>query len=161
MNLNNFTIKSQEAIQAAQQLAFDRQNPSIETAHLLEGVFQADEDVTPYLLKKLNVNVAILKQALQHEIDRLPKQTGAQIYLSADANNVLLKAQSFLKKFGDEFVSIEHLLLGILAGKDSTAQMLKDAGVTEKDLMKAITELRKGETVKDANAESGYNALNK
>jgi ATP-dependent Clp protease ATP-binding subunit ClpB len=161
MNLNNFTIKSQEAVQAAQQLAFDRQNPSIETTHLLEGIFSVDEDVTPYLLKKLNVNVAVLKQALDREIDRLPKQTGAQIYLSSDANNTLLKAQSFLKKFGDEFVSIEHLLLGILAGKDLTAQMLKDEGVYEKDLMKAIAELRKGETVKDANAESVYNALNK
>ncbi|MFI5134904.1 MAG: ATP-dependent chaperone ClpB [Chitinophagales bacterium] len=162
MNLNNFTIKSQEAIQKAQELSLANQNSQIETSHLLKGLLLADENVIQFLLKKIGVNTSQLETRVDELIAKLPKVSNAQQqYLSGDGNQVLLKAQSYLKEFKDEFVSVEHLLLALQNGKDDTAKLLKELGVSEKDLKLAIAELRKGRKVTDQNAESTYNALNK
>ncbi|WP_207427473.1 ATP-dependent chaperone ClpB [Pedobacter sp. SYSU D00535] len=161
MNLNNFTIKAQEAIQKASDIAVGNQQQAIENAHLLKGLLLVDENVVNYLLKKLNVNVNRLNTVLDAEIQSYPKVSGSNIYLSSSANAALVKAQGYLKEFKDEFVSVEHILLGILNAGDKTSGMLKDAGVTEKDLKKAITELRGDNKVTDQNAEATYNALNK
>ncbi|MFN4083152.1 MAG: ATP-dependent chaperone ClpB [Bacteroidia bacterium] len=162
MNLNNFTIKSQEAIQQAQQLAAANGNQSIETTHLLKGILSTDENVVKYLFNKLNVNHKRISDAVDAQIKSYPKVSGASgQYLSNAANQALIKAQNYLKDFGDEFVAIEHLLLGLLNQTDQTAQLLKDAGINEKDLLKAIKELRGGSKVTSASAEEQYNALNK
>lgn len=162
MNLNNFTIKSQEAIQKAQELAFSNQHQQIETAHIVKAMLLTDENVIPYLFKKLNANQILIDKKLEEILSTYPKVSGGQgQYLSSDANTLVLKAQSFLKEFKDEFVSIEHLLLAAVSGKEKVASILRDAGLNEKDLKKAILELRKGSTVKDQNAEATYNALNK
>ncbi|WP_316736632.1 ATP-dependent chaperone ClpB [Pedobacter aquatilis] len=161
MNFNNFTIKAQEAIQQASEIAQGNQQQAIETAHLLKGLLTVDENVVSYVLKKLNVNLSGLNQKLDAEISKFPKVSGSNVYLSSNANNVLQKAQSFLKEFKDEFVSIEHVLLGILAVNDNTSKLLKEQGVTEKDLKKAITELRGDNRVTDQNAEATYQALGK
>jgi len=161
MNFNNFTIKAQEAVQKASEIATGNQQQAIENAHLLKGLLLVDENVISYLLKKLNVNLNRLNDNLDEQIASYPKVSGSNIYLSSETNSALQKAQSYLKEFKDEFVSVEHILLGILAagGKASTA--LKDLGVNEKDLKKAIIELRGDTKVTDQNAEATYNALNK
>jgi len=161
MNLNNFTIKSQEAIQRAQQIATDNENQSIEPAHLLKGVIEVDDNVTPFILKKLGVNFDVVKQAVDSIVNTYPKVSGGEQYLSRAAKDVLQKANSYLKEFGDEYVSLEHLLLGILKIKDQVSQMLKDNGVDEKGMIAAIHELRKGSRVTSSSAEETYNALNK
>lgn len=161
MNFDKFTIKSQEAIQQAQQIAMSSSNQSIETGHILKGMLEVDENVTPFILKKLGVNVPIFKQALDKIVESYPKVTGGNQYLSNQANSALSKATSYLKEFGDEFVSIEHLLLGLLSGSDTIAQLLKDNGVKEKELKAAIQELRKGEKVTSQSQEEQYNALKK
>ncbi len=161
MNLNNFTIKAQEAIQKASEMALGNQQQAIETAHVLKALLVVDEHVIKHLLKKLDVNINYLNEELDKQISSFPKVSGHQIYLSPSANSVLQKAQSLLKEFKDEFVSIEHLLLGILAGSDATSALLKDQGVTEKHMKKAILELRGNQRVTDQHAESTYNALNK
>lgn len=161
MDFNQFTIKSQEAIQKAAELAMAQQQQVIEPSHLLKGIFSEDENVTDFLLKKLGVNKDLLMQKTDENIKALPKVSGQQPYLSSAANQVLSKAKDYLKTFGDEFVAIEHLLLGILAGSDRAAQILKDQGITEKALIEAIKELRKGNKVTDQNAESKYRALEK
>lgn len=161
MDFNKFTIKSQEAVQKAQQLAMANQNQQIEAGHLLKGIFSVDENVSPYILKKMNVNYNLLNQALDKIISSYPKVSGGQEYLSRNANNALLKAQNYLKEFNDEFVSVEHLLLGILNCGDTVSQLMKDSGVNEKDLKTAIKELRKGERVTSASQEETYNSLNK
>ncbi|KQR71306.1 ATP-dependent chaperone ClpB [Pedobacter sp. Leaf176] len=161
MNFNNFTIKAQEAIQQASEIAQGNQQQAIETAHLLKGLLTVDENVVSYVLKKLNVNLNVLNQNLDNEIAKFPKVSGSNVYLSSNTNSVLQKAQSFLKEFKDEFVSVEHLLLGILAVNDSTSKLLKEQGVNEKDLKKAITELRGDNRVTDQNAEATYQALGK
>ncbi|RZL18391.1 MAG: type VI secretion system ATPase TssH, partial [Pedobacter sp.] len=161
MNFNNFTIKAQEAVQKASEIALGNQQQAIEPAHLLKGLLTVDENVISYVLKKLNVNLNTLNQKLDETITKFPKVSGSNIYLSSSANSALQKAQSFLKEFKDEFVSVEHLLLGILAINDNTSKLLKDQGVTEKDLKKAITELRGDSSVTDQNAEATYQALNK
>lgn len=161
MNFNNFTIKSQEAIQRAQQIASGYEHQSIENAHILKGIFEVDENVAPFLFKKLGSDISILKKTLDKNIESLPKVSGAEQYLSRDANKTFQKAQSYLKEFGDEFVSIEMILLGMLSASDSTSSMLKDSGINEKDLKQAIKELRKGESVKSQTAEETFNALNK
>jgi ATP-dependent Clp protease ATP-binding subunit ClpB len=161
MNFNNFTIKAQEAIQQASEIAQGNQQQAIETAHLLKGLLTVDENVVSYVLKKLNVNLNVLTQKLDEDIAKFPKVSGSNIYLSSTTNTVLQKAQSFLKEFKDEFVSVEHLLMGILAVNDSTAKLLKEQGVNEKDLKKAIVELRGDNRVTDQNAEATYQALNK
>jgi len=161
MNFNNFTIKAQEAIQKASEIAQGNQQQAMETAHLLKGLLTVDENVVSYVLKKLNVNLNTLDQKLNDEIQKLPKITGGQIYLSNNANSALQKAQSYLKEFKDDFVAVEHLLLGILATNDATARLLKEQGVTEDGLKKAIKELRGNSRVTDQNAEATYQALNK
>ena len=161
MNLNNFTIKAQEAVQKAQEIAQGNRHPQIENAHLLKGLLAADENVIPFLLKKLDVDMHMLNADLEKIINTYPKQTGGQIYLSADANTTLQKEMSFLKEFGDEFVSIEHILLGIISVKDKTSALLAENGVNRKNLVEAIKDLRKGQKVKSPNAEDTYNALNR
>ncbi|MEY3679195.1 MAG: hypothetical protein RI924_1336, partial [Bacteroidota bacterium] len=161
MNLNNFTIKAQEAIQKASEVALGHQQQAIENAHLLKGLLLVDENVVSYLLKKLNVNLNRLNDALDEQIKTFPKVSGSNVYLSSAANSSLQKAQSYLKEFKDEFVAVEHVLLGILNAGDKTSSLLKDAGVNEKDLKKAITALRGDSRVTDPNAEATYNALNK
>ena len=161
MNFNNFTIKAQEAVQKASEIATGNQQQAIETAHLLKGLLLVDENVITYLLKKLNVNLNRLNEMLDTQIATYPKVSGSSAYLSSAVNTVLQKAQSYLKEFKDEFVSVEHLLLGILAAGDKTSSALKDFGVNEKDLKTAIKELRGDNKVTDQNAEASYNALNK
>src|SRR5579862_3654965 len=161
MNFNNFTIKAQEAVQKASEIATGNQQQAIESAHLLKGLLLVDENVISYLLKKLNVNLARLNETLDQQIASFPKVSGSNIYLSSDANTALQKAQSYVKEFKDEFVSVEHLLLGILNGKDDGAKLLKELGVNEKELKLAIASLRKGSKVTDQNAEQRYQALEK
>jgi ATP-dependent Clp protease ATP-binding subunit ClpB len=161
MNFNNFTIKAQEAVQKASEIATGNQQQAIETAHLLKGLLLVDENVITYLLKKLNVNLNRLNDTLDTQIASFPKVSGSNVYLSSAVNGALQKAQTYLKEFKDEFVSVEHLLLGVLAAGDKTASSLKDFGVNEKDLKKAIVELRGDNKVTDQNAEATYNSLNK
>ena len=159
MDFKQFTIKSQEAIQKAAELTLAEQQQVIEPAHLLKGILTEDENVTEFLFKKLGVNKNTINQKLEELIGSFPKVSGQQPYFSNAGNQVLTKAKDYLKTFGDEFVAIEHLLLGILAGSDRTAQMLKDQGVSEKALINAIKDLRKGNKVTDQNAESKYRSL--
>ena len=162
MNFNNFTIKAQEAIQQAQELALANHHQQIETAHILKSLIKEDEGITLYLLKKLNVNVGQLNARLDEVFNKLPKvEGGGSQYLSQSANAALQAAQKYLKEYGDEFVSVEHLLLGILAGKDDTAKLLKELGVSEKELKLAVASLRKGSKVTDRGAEQRYQALEK
>ena len=161
MNISKFTIKSQEAIQQSQQLAQSFGQQQIENEHLFRAIFEVDENVAPFLLKKLNVNVPLLLQILDSTIQSFPKVSGGDVMLSRTANSTLNEAEIIAKKMNDEFVSIEHLILAIFASKSKVAQILKDQGVTEKGLQAAIDELRKGERVTSASAEETYNALNK
>ena len=161
MNLDNFTIKSQEAIQKATEIATAKENQSIEPAHLLKGILVVDENVVPYLLRKLNVNFDVFSKELDNLIDCLPKVSGGQQYLSSSFNRVLQKASEIASEFKDEFISIEHLLLGLLTLNDATSRLLKSNGVTEKDLRSAIKQLRKGSNVNSQTAEETYNSLNK
>ncbi len=163
MNLNQFTIKSQEAIQKGQEIALVAGNPQIETAHILKGLLATDEQVLSFAFKKINVNLERVVQTLDAILQSLPKQSGSALVpnLSNQANGVLMKSQSFLKEFGDEFVTVEHLLLAILDNKDQTSQLLKDAGVRSEDLKKAFIDLRSGSKATSQSAEDQYNALNK
>ncbi|HYF30671.1 MAG TPA: ATP-dependent chaperone ClpB [Chitinophagaceae bacterium] len=163
MNLNNFTIKAQEAIAQSQQIAFNNGNPAIESEHLLKALLQDSDSPIEFMLKKNNVNINFVETKLDESINRLPKVQGTEPAqaIGRDANNVILRAGATLKTFGDEFVSVEHLLLAMVQGSDNTAKLLKDAGLTEKGLIAAIKELRKGSTVSSQTQESQYNALNK
>ena len=156
MNFNNFTIKSQEAVQKAMEIATARQNQAIESSHLLKGILMVDDNVVPYLLKKMNVNPEMLGNALDKVIESYPKVSGGQQYLSGDANQALQRAVGFSQESKDEFVSIEHLLQGILTGNDPASSLLKDSGATEKELKTAIRQLRKGSAVKSQTAEETY-----
>ncbi len=162
MNLNNYTIKAQETIQAAQQVAFNNGNPNIETNHLLKALLSDDDSPVEFLLKKNNVNIQYVNTKLDESISKLPKQAGdAAQSVSRDLNNSLLRANASLKQFDDEFVSVEHLLLGVLQGNDDTAKILKDSGLTEKGLVAAIKDLRQGSTVNSATQSQQYNSLQK
>lgn len=163
MNLNQYTIKTQEAIQKGQEIALAAGNPQIETAHLLKGLLVTDEQVLSYAFKKINVNTERVNQTLDAILASLPKQSGGTQTpnLSNQANSVLVKSQSYLKDFGDEFVTVEHLLLAILDNQDQTSQLLKDAGVKSSDLKKAFIDLRSGSKATSQSAEDQYNALNK
>lgn len=161
MNLNNFTIKSQEAIQQAQQLAQSFGQQQIENEHIFKGIFEVDENVLPFILKKLNVNISILEQALDKQIQSYSKVTGGDIIFSREAGKTLNEASIIAKKMKDEFVSIEHLILAVFKSNSKIAQMLKDQGVTEKTLQVAIDEIRQGENVTSQSQEDTYNALNK
>ena len=161
MNINKFTIKSQEAIQQAQQLAQSFEQQQIENEHIFKAIFEVDENVAPFILKKLNVNVPLFEQILDSTIQSFPKVSGGDIMLSRTASMTLNEAEIIAKKMNDEFVSIEHLILAIFGSKSKVAQILKDQGVTYNGLKAAIDELRKGERVISASAEETYNSLNK
>jgi ATP-dependent Clp protease ATP-binding subunit ClpB len=161
MTINKFTIKSQEAIQLAQQLAQDLGQQQIENEHLFKAMLEVDENVTPFLLKKLNVNVPLFIQIMNSTIQNFAKVTGGEIILSRTTNATLNDAEIIAKKMKDEFVSIEHLVLAVFNSKSKVSQILKDQGVNEKGLKAAIDELRKGERVTSASVEETYNALNK
>ncbi len=163
MNLNNFTIKAAEVIQQSQQIAYNHANSNIETEHILKALLEQDDSPVDYLLKKNAVNVQQLESRLDAQISRLAKISGTEPAqnIGRDANNAVLKATASLKGFGDEFVTPEHLLLGLVQGGDNTAALLKDAGLTEKGLVAAIKDLRKGSTVTSQTQETQFNALNK
>jgi ATP-dependent Clp protease ATP-binding subunit ClpB len=159
--MNNFTIKSQEALQQAQQLAQQLGHQQIENEHLFSGILEVDENVLPFLLKKLNVNLTTLKQLLSKQLESFPKVSGGDLMLSREANKTVNEAAIIAKKMNDEYVSIEHLILAIFKSNSRIAQMLKDQGVTEKALTAAINELRQGDRVTSQSQEDSYNALNK
>ena len=161
MNLKNLTIKSQEALQQAQQLAQEFEHQQLENEHIFKGILEVDENVTPFILKKLNVNVELFKKVLDSTLQSFPKVSRGEIMLSRDASTALNEANIIAKKMSDEYVSIEHLILAIFKSKSKVAQILKDQGVTEKGLETAIAEIRKGERVTSASAEETYNSLNK
>jgi len=161
MNFNKFTIKSQEAIQLAQQIAQSFEHQQIENSHILKGIFEVDENVTPFIFKKLGINIDLLKQLIDKTIDSYSKVSGGDIMLSRNASKMLTNASNEAKNLNDDFVSIEHLLLAILNTKDTTSQILKDQGVSSKGLKSAISELRKGSNVTSQSAEDTYNSLNK
>ena len=161
MNFNNYTIKSQETIQQAQQLAQGYGNQQIENEHIFKALFTVDENVLPFILKKLNININVVQQILDKQLESFPKVSGAELMLSREANKTLNEAAIIAKKMSDEYVSIEHLILAIFKSKSNISQVLKDQGATEKSLKSAIEELRKGERVTSQSAEETYNSLNK
>lgn len=162
MTYDNFTIKAQEAILKAQQYAGGLNHQIVDTAHLLKGILLVDEDVAPFLLKKVGVVISTLEQKLEEQVSRYPRTTGVDKQsLSNDSNKVLGVAKRLMPEYSDEFISIELLLQGIAAGNDLTARNLKDMGVTQENLKAAILELRKGRTVTSQSAENQYNALKK
>lgn len=161
MNLNNFTIKSQEAVQQSVQLVSQRGQQVIEAAHILKAVIMTGESVVNFLFQKLGINVQNLQMVLDRQLDSYPKVSGGEPYLSSEANAVLQKAIEYSGKMGDQYVSLEHILLALLTEKSVASSMLKDAGVTEKELRLAIAELRKGNNVTSQSAEDTYNSLNK
>jgi len=161
MNFNNYTIKSQEAIQQAQQLAQGFGHQQIENEHIFKALFNVDENVLPFLLKKLNVNIPMLQQILDKDLESFPKVSGGDIMLSREASKALNEASIIAKKMNDDYVSIEHLVLAIFKSKSKIAQILKDQGVTEKGLNAAIEELRKGDRVTSQSQEETYNSLSK
>tara|TARA_R110001583_G_scaffold135989_3_gene287850 strand:- start:25916 stop:28507 length:2592 start_codon:yes stop_codon:yes gene_type:complete len=162
MNFNNFTIKSQEAVQKGQEIAQSFEHQQIENSHILKGIFEIDENVTPFIFKKLGVNIELLKSLIDKTIESYSKVTGGgDTTLSRNASKMLNTASTEAKKLNDEYVSIEHLLISIFKTKDTTSQILKDQGVTENHLISAISELRKGSNVTSQSAEDTYNSLNK
>ena len=161
MNLNNLTIKSQEALQQAQQIAESFGQQQLENEHVLKAILEIDTTVTPFILKKVNVNIDMFQKVLDSTIQSFPKVSGGEIMFSRDTSSTLNEATNIAKKMNDDFVSIEHIILAIFKSKSKVAQILKDQGVSEKDLVAAITELRKGERVTSSSAEETYDALNK
>lgn len=159
MNTDNYTIKSQEALQKAVQLAQAKGQQAIETGHLLKAVVEVGENVTHFIFNKLGVNSGNLLAALDRIIDTYPKVSGGEVYLSSAANKVLEKATRFASEMGDQYISLEHLLLGLLDGRDPVSQLMKDSGMTEKETQAAIAELRKGSKVNSQSAESTYDSL--
>ena len=161
MNFNNYTTKSQETIQMAQQIAQSFGHNQIENEHIFKALTQVDENVLPFLLKKLNINIDIVNQIVDKQLESLPKVSGAELMISREANKTLTEASVIAKNMKDDYVSIEHLILAIFKSKSNIAQVLKDQGVTEKHLKAAIEELRKGERVTSQSQEETYNSLNK
>ncbi len=161
MNLNNFTIKAQEVLQQAQQIAYNHQSPTIETAHMMKALLDDKDGPIGYLMKKNAVTPSVVEAKLNEAIEKLPKTTNGEPAqsVSREMNNVILKAGSIIKEFGDEFVTQEHLLISILKANDDTSKILKDAGLTEKGVTAAIKELRKGSTVTDQTSDQQYNSL--
>ena len=161
MNFNNYTIKSQEAVQRAQQIAQGYGHQELQNEHFFKAIEEVDENVLPFLLKKLNINREQLTKILESALQSFPKVSGGQMSLSREAGTMLNEASNIAKKMNDEYVSIEHLILAIFKSNSKIGQALKDQGVKEKDIEKAIQELRKGGRVTSASAEETYNALNK
>ncbi|MBK7374882.1 MAG: ATP-dependent chaperone ClpB [Chitinophagaceae bacterium] len=163
MSLQNLTIKSQEILQQAQQLAFNDANTNIDTEHILKALLNDKDSPVEFLLKKNNVNISYVEDKLGEAMNKLPKVSGGEPAqsLSREANNVLLRSTATLKTFNDEFISVEHLLLALLQGSDNTSKILKDAGLTEKGLIAAIKDLKKGSTISSQTSETQFNALSK
>ena len=156
MNFDKYTIKSQEVIQNAAELASGNQQQAIEPGHILKAVLHTDENVSSFLVKKLNINQELLEIRLEEIISKYPKVSGQQPYFSNVSASVLQHAEKILKDFGDEYIAVEHIILGILSGNNDTAQLMKDLGFEKESLIKAIKELRGGGKVTDPNAESKY-----
>lgn len=161
MNINNYTTKAQETIQLSQKIAQAFGHNQIENEHLFKALIQVDENVLPFILKKLNINMVLVMQTLEKHLAHVPKVTGADLVLSRNASKSLTEASVIAKKMKDEFISIEHLILSIFKSKSTISQILKDFGATEKELEQSIKELRKGERVTSQNAEETYNSLHK
>ena len=161
MNLNNFTIKSHEVIQHAFIIAQRYNNQAIENGHILKGIISQSENITSFLLNKLGVNVENFEKVLNKIIESYPKISGGDQYISTIANKSIQKANDYAKEFGDQYISIEHILLGILSSGDNVSQLIKDNGITEKELKAAIIELRKGSKADSPTAEDTYNSLNR
>jgi len=161
MDLSKFTLKSQEVVQRAQQIALSNGQQTLETSHFLKAIFDVDDHVAPYLLKKLDVPVQVFEAAIDKVISSYSKVSGGQLTLSSSANQMLINSLNIAEKMKDDFVSIEHLMLALLEGKSEASQMLKDNGVTKKNLGAAIEELRKGSKVTSASQEGTYNSLEK
>ncbi len=161
MNINNFTIKSQEAIQHAQIIAQGMENPQIENEHIYKAIAEIDENVLPFILKKLNVNISLVNQILEKDLESLPKVSGGEILFSKEAGKTLNEANVIARKMEDEYVSIEHLIIALFKSKSKISKILKDQGIQEKGLLAAIEELRKGGKVTSQSAEETYNSLNK
>jgi len=161
MNINNFTIKSQEAIQHAQILAQSMENPQIENEHIYKAIAEVDENVLPFILKKLNANISLVNQILEKDLESLPKVSGGEILFSKEAGKTLNEANVIARKMEDEYVSIEHLIVALFKSKSKISRILKDQGIQEKGLLAAIEELRKGGKVTSQSAEETYNSLNK
>lgn len=161
MNLNNFTIKAQEGVQQAFTIAAGYKHQAVENGHLLKGIMNQGENVTQFLFSKLGVNSKNLLPVIDKIIESYPKVSGGEQYLSSSANTALQQSMKYAKEYGDQFVTVEHILLGILNSGDSVAQLLKDNGITEKNLKKAIEELRKGSKVDSQTAEDTFNSLNR
>ena len=161
MNFDNFTIKAQEAVNQAVKIAEGNNQQAIETGHLLKGLMVNAESVTGFLLKKLGVNVVLFNAALDKIIVSYPKVTGGESYLSSAANSAVQKAVSISQKMGDQYVSVEHLLLGLLDGSDQVSRLMKDSGISHKELEEAIKALRKGSKVDSQTAEDTFNSLNR
>ena len=161
MNLNQYTTKSQEAIQKAQQIALDFGHQSIEPQHLLEGILQVDENISAFLMKKSEADLNLIREKNREALEKLPRVEGGNIYLSQNANKILLDAPNVAKKMGDEYVTIEHLWLSLLEVNSEVSKILKDFGVTKNSLEAAIKELRKGSKATSASSEETYQSLNK
>ncbi len=161
MNFNQYTIKAQEAVQQASSIAAANTNQAIETGHLLKALIEGDESISNFILKKLNVNKPYFDNKLDEAIAAYPKISGSSPYLSNESAAALQKAENFMKELKDEFVAVEHILLGLLAGKDKIASVMKDAGFSEKHLKAAILELRGGTNVTDQHSENKYQSLKK
>ena len=161
MNFNNYTTKSQETIKMAQEIAQGFEHNQIENEHIFKALTRVDENVLPFLLKKLNINLNIVLQVLEKQLDRFPKVSGAELMISREANKTLTESAVIARKMKDDYVSVEHLILAIFKSRSNIGQVLKDQGITEKGLKAAIKELRKGEKVTSQNAEETYNSLKK
>ena len=153
MDFNNFTTKSQQAVQKAQMLATERENPQIENSHILEGIFDADQSVLPFILGKAGVNAEDFKRQLGVILSALPKAAGGEVMLSREASRMLTEAQSIARQMKDQFVTIEHMILAMTKGQDETARLFRQNKITDKDITMAVEELRKGERVTKQNQE--------
>ncbi|MFT7380946.1 MAG: ATP-dependent Clp protease ATP-binding subunit ClpB, partial [Roseivirga sp.] len=161
MDFKKYTIKSQEAIQKAAEIASANQQQAIEPAHILKAILLSDENVMSFLTKKLSVNKIQLEAKLDELVNSYPKVSGQQPYLSNEAHSSLSKSLDYLKEFKDEFVAVEHIILGLLEGKEKTAALMKEVGFSKKQLISAIKELRGGNSVTDQHAEGKYQSLSK
>jgi len=161
MNINSLTIKAQEALQSAMNLASSGGNQAVEPLHILSAIIGEENSVGVFLLQKVGVNIGALRSVLKEQLDRLPKVQGGDVYFSRESSEVIQKATDYTKTFGDKYASVEHLLLGLLADKGEAGRLLRESGATEKELVTAIRELRKGSTVDSQTSEQEYDALGK
>jgi ATP-dependent Clp protease ATP-binding subunit ClpB len=161
MNLEQYTIKSQEAVQKAHELAILNNNSQIENVHLLKGIVEAEENLIPFIFKKLGINIQQIKDSSDRLLNVLPKVSGGEVYISQEANKTLINAKKYLKAFDDQYVSVEHILLSLLKSDDSTGKLLKDAGLNENQLKATIKDLRKGQKVDNPHQENNFNSLNR